>query len=322
MIHKIGSFNKVPYVKSTFSFTEVYVGGAYAGYPNGTYTNLIVFKNKLYCFPYYAEPTVTSDGISFLQSSFNLTNFFLRTGYATSTTMVLCGQTTVNTNGIIYRSTDTVSWVSSQPTNFVYSVMANGTNWVAVGEGGDILYSSDDALTFTKVVSGWTGWTGLPVTFRDVAYGNGFWVAIGYDSASPYYTYVLKSTDGVNWSLQSGHNLSSTDSIHFSNGTFILSNKSKTTDCITFTSIGANSYFGYSPFFANGVLLCIVNRVNSNVVIEQLLDDSYPTYLLADPPTIYSIKGRRPFTVFQNKVFYGNTSYNGVFPRIYSAPII
>jgi cytoskeletal protein CcmA (bactofilin family) len=128
--------------------------------------------------------------------------------------------TGLRTDGLT--STNIVS-ASNQSTTFTptpsgfgtqgYKIRYNGTSqWVAAGEGLTIppafptvrkaqsLKASPNGYTWVNAVTG-----GFTVGARDVAYGDGKWVAVGSNSpmAPPTGT-IQYSTDGLNWSDATG----------------------------------------------------------------------------------------------------------------------
>jgi hypothetical protein len=106
-------------------------------------------------------------------------------------------------------SDDGVTWKAVANTGVSWganiNAIAYGNNrWVAVGDGGTIAYSSNGTT--------WTAWTGVAdstiwkytdsdgrsnrANIRDVAYGNGRFVAVGYEGK------IAHSTDGASWTAE------------------------------------------------------------------------------------------------------------------------
>jgi len=110
---------------------------------------------------------------------------------------------TSQSGSLIIRSTDDgKTWSSTgnkggilTPKSVAYGKDNNNNGlWVVVGDGSRIASSPDG--------NDWTAATWVaPITVtsftvvRDVAYGNGLWVAVGYSNPS-----IAKSTDGKSWS--------------------------------------------------------------------------------------------------------------------------
>ena len=102
-------------------------------------------------------------------------------------------------------------WVEKDP-NVSHSLngVAFGNDiFVAVGDYGEITYSSDDGENWNRVHSGGD-------SFYAVAYGNGTFVAVGKDGR------VCRSSNGTTWTDQSPIS-SETDlnGIAFGNGVFV-----------------------------------------------------------------------------------------------------
>jgi hypothetical protein len=319
MSRKIGSQNRfcpVPTTKFTFQF--VFSG------TTGAYTNLLVFKNKLYAFGLQNSAVATSDdGINFAESAIGPDNIFLCRGWASSTTMMLAGAYAASSpnRAELKKTTDGVNWtdalfLSSAVSTSMNSVIANGTTWVAVGNSGIIYYSSDDGVTFNSVASGTTG------HLQDVAYGNGMWIAAGHDP-STLDGIVLKSTNGTTWTTVTGHGLTFIKSVYFANGVFVFNNKKTTTDGVTFTSITfgpTGGYGGFVGFFANNTWLTTTTnpgRISYLNVTEQPTDRASWTLNMAQGYRATDVYNSRPFATFQNKLFYGSTIC-----ALYSAPIV
>jgi hypothetical protein len=92
----------------------------------------------------------------------------------------------------------------------------NNGLWVACGEGSRIVSSPDG--------NNWTAATWVaPMTeasfsaVRDVAYGNGLWVAAGYSNPS-----IAKSTDGKNWSGVTAFTGNTGMAVAYGNGVWVV----------------------------------------------------------------------------------------------------
>ena len=148
----------------------------------------------------------------------------------------------VGTEGIIVRSTDAVTWsvpISSGTGNTLRAVANNGTTWIAVGDGGVIITSTDDGLTW-HVNSGtttldlydigyWGQWiiagnkgtvftsslgsswvshnTGVSSLLKSIAYNNSRYTVVGTGGA------ISSSIDGANWVSESQYTTDTLNSI-------------------------------------------------------------------------------------------------------------
>ena len=104
---------------------------------------------------------------------------------------------TVGYLGCIARSNDngaTWTYPALPSTTELLSVATSGTTFVAVGLAGNVLYSTDSGVTFTKATGGV-----LPAnteTINDVTYGNGKFVMVTNTS-------IYTSSDGQTWAKNS-----------------------------------------------------------------------------------------------------------------------
>src|SRR5437867_3697097 len=87
------------------------------------------------------------------------------------------------------RAQETWRGLNSGTTVPLWSVTFGGGRWVAVGEQG-IIVTSTDGVTWTRRSSGSTRW------LVGVGYGNGRFVAVGEAGM------ILISDDGATWSAQ------------------------------------------------------------------------------------------------------------------------
>jgi hypothetical protein len=109
----------------------------------------------------------------------------------------------VGAHGMIYRSTDGIDWTAAAPSAVPQAVglAFGGSQFVAVGPAG--IMSSADGASWAQRQSD---------SMSAVAYGNGFFVAMG-DA-------VYTSADGVAWTLRSNAG-GSPDALLFGNGRFV-----------------------------------------------------------------------------------------------------
>jgi len=170
-------------------------------------------------------------------------------------TFYAVGETWADGNGILWKSLDGESWtpvfeteyrlhrvVEANGLRFVLSeqrlfVSTNGLDWalrnlpglfeprgMVYGNGCYALvdrhtraiFTSRDALTWSNT---WTG----PVMFKDLAFGLGRFVAVGYH-AEHSRPAVLISEDGMTWALENAPALADSDfyDIHYANGAFVV----------------------------------------------------------------------------------------------------
>lgn len=103
----------------------------------------------------------------------------------------------VGEGGKILTSSDAVSWTArdSSVRQSLAGVAWSGSLFAAVGAGGAIV-TSPDGVTWTKRVSGT-----ITDDFHDVAWGGGRFVAVGRPSAPvfPHAAKIMTSEDGVTW---------------------------------------------------------------------------------------------------------------------------
>ena len=115
--------------------------------------------------------------------------------------------------GTILKSTDNGnSWTKkNSDTNVPFSGISYGSNsWVTVGDKGTILKSTDDGETWTKLDSG----TDKHLT--SIAYGNNTWIAVGANGA------ILKSTNnGETWTKHDIDMIAAIFFIAYGNSTWI-----------------------------------------------------------------------------------------------------
>lgn len=102
-----------------------------------------------------------------------------------------------SSNGSIWTTID-MSWISSNEIA-INSVNYEDGLWVICTEEGKILTSIDGTNWLIKLDV--ANDFGLNVDFYDVAYGDGRWVAAGYDVTNSVGTLAI-STDGATWKMQ------------------------------------------------------------------------------------------------------------------------
>jgi hypothetical protein len=139
---------------------------------------------------------------------------------------------TVGGGSTISSSDNGTTWTASAATGGVkWGSTFGGGKFVVVGAGtsgvGNIAYSTN-GTTWNQVTMPSTH-TGS--TFRDVAYGNGIFVAVHNDGTAIY------SYDAETWTAMPGATIISGNSIAFANGYFVIINNSTT---IRYSSDGLN----------------------------------------------------------------------------------
>jgi len=111
----------------------------------------------------------------------------------------------IGTQGIWYTSSNGTTWSNSSAISggSFAGVASNGSLFVAVGGTGAVggIAYSNDGLSWTPATV-----PGAPDTIRSVAYGDGVWCAVGWDTALA--VYIATSTDGISWTQQSSGALS------------------------------------------------------------------------------------------------------------------
>ena len=174
------------------------------------------------------------------------TSFFIGSGYSGSPWVnwgvaygdgvwCICGDSSAGHSNI-YRSTNGLSWdaVSTpfNPSNGQTSIATDGAgNWVCIGQGGEIGYSSDNGLTWTLSASSNYAWS-QP---GGVAYGNGVWMAAFKDTS----TIMVRSTDnGVTWSQVGGTILGTARPTSFAYGNGVWFGTAQNASLITSTNDG------------------------------------------------------------------------------------
>jgi hypothetical protein len=116
--------------------------------------------------------------------------------------------------GIAVTSTDTNSWVPhATGTDETMNSVAFGQNlFVAVGHGGT-LFSSTDGATWISA-----GGVTNQVIWNGVNYGNGRFVAVGFDDST---SVVLTSTNGLSWSNANHPTTSTINTVAFGEDKFV-----------------------------------------------------------------------------------------------------
>jgi hypothetical protein len=118
--------------------------------------------------------------------------------------------------GNVFTSTDGANWDLSafNPDSFISdAVYADGT-WVIAGGNGLLARSIDSAQTWIDMAPYYAG------HYRDIAVGNGVFVAVGHTYGDTTIGLITTSTDGATWTEpQTGGD--SLSAINFGNGVFV-----------------------------------------------------------------------------------------------------
>ncbi|HOI93898.1 MAG TPA: hypothetical protein PK250_04250 [Syntrophobacter fumaroxidans] len=125
----------------------------------------------------------------------------------------------VGVGGRIITSTDGYNWTTrdSRTTDALYQAAYGNSRWVAVGDKGTIVRSTNRGVTWRVSIEGYSDVDGL----RGVAFGKGSnsstarFVAVGKSGR------ILSSTDGINWNYQVSGTGSQLNAVAFGNGIFI-----------------------------------------------------------------------------------------------------
>ena len=173
----------------------------------------------------------SSDGITWAKLTANNINKSFN-GIASQTGS---GYVAVGNNGVCMRSAAGTTWTDcSMPnSNSYYAVTSGGAYWVAVGANSSIIYSNNNAASFSfQQAPEDQNWSGI-------AYGNSTFVAVGDAS---YNKIMWASSNDINtWTMVTSP---ATDSlwkdVAFGNGKFVAVAKQGTTENFIYSSDGKN----------------------------------------------------------------------------------
>lgn len=191
-----------------------------------------------------------------------------------------------NTNKELYLKSDTVSdqgqIYKNNPWNSV--VYGNGV-YVALSDHptGDInnksFIVSTDGETWQPVS---TPLDGYVVNWKDITYGNGLFVALARDIVFvvEYYTFIMTSPDGVNWTVREtpydyeGMIQSTWTSITYGNGLFVAVSDTYdswqvvySSDGITWTPINTFSAGWSSVTYGNGLFVAVAGTLGTQKIM-------------------------------------------------------
>jgi hypothetical protein len=189
------------------------------------------------------------------------------TSRTSGTTNTLYGATFANGTfvavgnpGTILTSSDGVSWSSqnSGTTNALLGITFGVGTWVATGANGTI-------LTSTNLLS-WANWTSGTTNFLGRnAYANGTFVVLGFNNAT-----ILTSSDATHWTIGSTGTTNHLQNVAYGNGTFAAVGRGgvimTSPDAITWTSQSSGTTidlpgfaFGNGQFVASGDLVLLTS---------------------------------------------------------------
>jgi len=163
----------------------------------------------------YGTILTSSDGISWTQDYFGAENSYLNGITYGNGQFVVFGYvyntTTGTQTGIIITSPDGIIWTqsySSTNVSFINSVACRNGQIVAVGNDYNaytgyygVILSSPDGITWTQSYSGVEN--SYLSYLNGITYGNGQFVAFGYDNNGAH---IITSSDGTNWINQQNTN--------------------------------------------------------------------------------------------------------------------
>ncbi len=191
----------------------------------------------------------------------------------------------VGTSGAVARSPDGVTWAQGTALSVIpawpWAAIARGAGvFVAAGAGAEIM-SSPDCVTWTERNAGRNGnpATGITGDLRDVAFGNGTFVAVGeeFPDPAPGIPLIATSPDGVSWTQRSSGLPTAVErslsAVGFGNGTFVALGTEWNTGAsilltsptgVTWTSQSApfDAFESFSDVtFANGLFVAVGDRI-------------------------------------------------------------
>jgi uncharacterized delta-60 repeat protein len=218
---------------------------------------------------------------------------------------------------------DNWTLVASSTAQNLWSVTWGANNFVAVGEVGTIVTSSD-GITWTPRISGNAGW------LVGVGYGNGLFVVVGEQGT------ILTSPDGIAWTGRTSGTTARINGVAFGGGRWLAVAESgevlSSSDAITWTKLAPSAdrlrglTYAYGQFVItgdNGLMRTTIDTVDydANVLPEGLFVESVAyarRMFLAVGEDGYAI--RSDDAVTWNRVATGTTAYlrgvtffNGVF---------
>ena len=142
-----------------------------------------------------------------------------------------------NYHGVIYSSTDAITWTSryapaANLLDYAFGIRGIGYGnsvWLALGYYG-YLRKSTDAITWTSITRASTS------RLSDLVYGNSIWAIAGYNGL------IHTSTnDGTTWTTRTSNTTRQINKITYANNTWVVGGNTgylgKSTDSITWTTV-------------------------------------------------------------------------------------
>lgn len=117
----------------------------------------------------------------------------------------------VGNGGSLFSSTNAIDWTAlpSGVTADFYAASYGNSSYVAVGQGGVVLLSTDEMATWTQAASG------TPNDLYALAYSGSLFLAVGANGA------IVTSIDGISWAVQSSGTSSHLYGVTYGNGLYV-----------------------------------------------------------------------------------------------------
>jgi hypothetical protein len=205
--------------------------------------------------------------------------------------------------GSVLLSSDDKTWqVMQTPTDASLQRLCKGVDcYIAVGTVGTILRSVD-GTNWIKQVSPWAG------DFYNVAYGNGVFVATGFNGT------ISTSEDGITWKNRPSLTSGNIYGLAFGNGVFVATAPNNTyvarssdgTNWTTTALVGAKTGAGFS--FGNGIFVLSGTDTVQNKNAFLTSTDGLTWATQQEPPRDITLAG----VGFANGLFYAPGLSNNV----------
>lgn len=117
----------------------------------------------------------------------------------------------VGTGGSLFSSANAINWTAlpSGITTDLYAASYGNASYVAVGQGGVMLLSTDETVTWTQPASG------TPNDLYALAYSGNLFLAVGANGT------IVTSVDGISWTVQSSGTTSHLYGVTYGNGLYV-----------------------------------------------------------------------------------------------------
>ena len=205
--------------------------------------------------------------------------------YISSTGLWIAGGAS-GTYGSFLCSTDGLNWNFGGISNpyiggeSISIRLLNGSIW-STGNGDATGKNSIDGFTWSNVA-------GINGSYYDITYGNGYYVATGFNASAPYYSGIIYSADGITWYAAIG----------------------------TFTSLnffGLGVTFGATTLYPSGVFIAVGLYANVGSTVPQT---TYRTYYSLNAtnwyPTNENVVAGLKFNQSIRGIVYGNSRFVSV----------